>query len=91
MTNHSCVPKRTDDGVRALQDVETLLQLCPRCGADRLIPLTFEGPPPDDGGLRDADGQPGVSDPPARPVLKCVACGWQLYARDLAHPLSAST
>ena len=77
--------------MRVPQDVETLLQLCPRCGADRLIPLTFEGPPPDDGGLRDADGQPEVSDPPERAVLKCVACGWQLYASDLADPRSAST
>lgn len=47
---------------------------CPRCGTDRLIPLTFSAPRPD-------------ADPPAdlpeRPLMKCVACGERLYARDV--------
>jgi hypothetical protein len=68
-----------------------LPQLWVHCGADKLIPLTFEGPIPDDGGLPADDGQPEVSEPPARPVLKCMACGQQLYTRDSAHPPPAST
>ena len=65
-------------------------QLCIGCGSDRLVPMTFNGPNPDEGGLRDDDGQSQVSEPPERPVLKCVACGQQLYSRDLAHPRHAS-
>jgi hypothetical protein len=50
------------------------LVLCPRCGTDRLIPLTFSGLRPD------ADSQ---ADLPERPLMKCVGCGERLYARDV--------
>lgn len=47
---------------------------CPRCGKDRLIPLTFGVPQPD------SDPPPDL---PERPVMKCVGCGKRLYARDV--------
>jgi DNA-directed RNA polymerase subunit RPC12/RpoP len=49
---------------------------CPRCGTDRLIPLTFSVAPVG------ADPSPDLSE---RPLMKCVACGQRLYARDV-HP-----
>jgi hypothetical protein len=67
-----------------------LSQLCARCGSDRLLSLSFDAAIPDDGHPND-DDQPEVSDPPERPVKKCVACGQHLYARDFAHAPQAST
>jgi hypothetical protein len=43
--------------------------VCPKCGSDRLIPLTF--------GL-DADVDP--TDLPRRAAAKCVACSELIYA-----------
>ena len=43
--------------------------VCPKCGSDRLIPLTF--------GL-EADVDP--TDLPHRAAAKCVACGELIYA-----------
>jgi hypothetical protein len=61
--------------------------VCPLRGR-RTRPADLRRPIPDDGGVSDDDGQPEVSEPPERPVLKCVVCGQQLYARDpLIHGL----
>jgi hypothetical protein len=72
----------------ARHDGKALSQLCARCGSDRLLSLSFDAANPDDG-YPNTDDQP-MSEPPERPVKKCVTCGQQLYARDLAHAPPAS-
>jgi hypothetical protein len=74
----------------APHDEKALSQLCTRCGSDRLLSLSFGAVNHDDRHPND-DDQPEVSEPPERPVKKCVACGQQLYARDLAQAPPAST
>jgi hypothetical protein len=61
------------------------LATCAHCGGDRLIPLSFNLAQPDDGGRPDAAGQSERPDLPDRPVMKCLACGDQLYADEVVH------
>lgn len=53
--------------------------LCPACGSDRLIPLTF-------GSVRGNDR----IDLPRRPVAKCVDCGERSYVTAKAHQALSS-
>lgn len=50
--------------------------LCPTCGAERLIPLSF----PNDGEatVRGTEGTPTE-----HPVLKCAVCGNRLYRHEM--------
>jgi hypothetical protein len=60
-----CVPRC----LTLLSTMRTLI-LCPACGADRLIPLTFRQHQPEAG-------------PPAAyryPIAKCCACGERIFA-----------
>jgi hypothetical protein len=59
------------------------LATCARCGGDRLIPLSFTVAQPDDGGQPDVADQSERPDIPDRPIMKCLACGNQLYADDV--------
>jgi hypothetical protein len=56
---------------------------CAHCGGDRLIRLSFGVAQPDDGGQPDGADQPERPDIPDRPIMKCLACGDQLYADDV--------
>jgi hypothetical protein len=53
------------------------LILCPECGADRLIPLTFPL-------YRRKGAQPGQPELLVRPVAKCTSCGVRVFANILA-------
>jgi predicted RNA-binding Zn-ribbon protein involved in translation (DUF1610 family) len=55
-----------------------VLVVCPKCGADRRIPLTF-------GGYRRKDRYLGQADRPERPVAKCPACGERTYVSVQVH------
>jgi DNA-directed RNA polymerase subunit RPC12/RpoP len=46
------------------------LSLCPRCGSDRLIPLSF----PEDEATEEVQEQP---------VLKCAICGYRIYEPEI--------
>jgi len=51
--------------------MSSLVSLCPLCGSDRLIPLTF----PQDEFLGDEVGD--------RPLAKCSICGHRIYDADV--------
>jgi hypothetical protein len=54
------------------------LILCPACGSDRLIPLSFGPPWRNDRFL----GQPEAD---LRPVIKCIRCGERSYVSIKVH------
>jgi hypothetical protein len=54
------------------------MPMCPECGADRLVPLSFQVARV---GARDEE-RPEVVE--MRPVAKCGGCGARIYARRLA-------
>jgi hypothetical protein len=64
-------------------DDSEALATCARCGGDRLIPLSFSDADPDDGGQPDVAGEPERPQLPDRPIMKCLACGEQLYAGEV--------
>jgi hypothetical protein len=69
---------RTHSSANAWKNPSALI-LCGRCGAERLIPLTFTPSRRDD---RDPDGWPR---PAGQPVFKCLECGRHLGRADLAR------
>jgi hypothetical protein len=74
----------TEERAVVWDDGDTLAT-CARCGGDRLIPLSFSDPEPDDGGQPDVDGQRERTDPPDRPIMKCLTCGARLHAGDVVR------
>jgi len=58
-----------------------MLLRCPRCGADRLVPLTFAVY------QREAGPQVVVR----RPLAKCAACGERIFAHVVASQPAPST
>ena len=67
-----CVAWRTDGDIRVLHYRASVV--CPTCGSDRLIPLTFV---PALGTDR--------AELPKRPVAKCAACGERTYVSVRIH------
>ncbi len=65
------VTSRTDADIRTLRPLRAML-VCPRCGSDRLVTLTFTS----------AMGEELV-DLPKRPVAKCVDCGHRLWPSEV--------
>ena len=63
-------------GWRSWQDATVLMILCPACGADRLIPLTFP--------VYRRNAGPEVRY--RRPMAKCSGCGERVFAHVVARP-----
>jgi hypothetical protein len=55
------------------------MALCPECGTDRLVPLTFQAARTTAGDLE----RPDVVT--MRPIAKCGGCGARIYPERIAH------
>jgi hypothetical protein len=58
---------------------ESAMGPCPECGADRLVPLTFQAARTNAGDLE----RPEVVS--MRPIAKCGGCGARIYADKVTH------
>jgi len=78
MRGRLLVRRRTHGTAKQWNNPAALI-LCGRCGAERVIPLTFTPPRRDD---RHRNGCPHPAD---RQVFKCIECGRHLTGSDLAR------